>query len=308
MPHRPVLRAARIDDVAGAGAVIEAEDLAMAGEVILGTEFLAMAWARPSIDLDRDAWVIEDVDGVIIGVADVTDDEPGVTSSFAVVHPDHTTPELRAMLWDATERRAAERQAGHPNPRVRHATNADDEHENAELAARGMQIVRHFWHMQIDLDGTETAPEPPPGLTLDRPAADDLPDVHRIIMSSFIDHFGHDDLSLEAWRDEVTSSPTFDLNTWLVARLEGDPVGALLAEDAGDRGWIGSLGVLREVRGRGIGEALLRRSFADFATRGTTRVLLNVDAANATGATALYERVGMRVVRPWLLWERPLAG
>jgi len=34
------------------------------------------------------------------------------------------------------------------------------------------------------------------------------------------------------------------------------------------------------------------------------RVILNVDAENSTGATALYERVGMRVINGWELWER----
>ena len=33
-------------------------------------------------------------------------------------------------------------------------------------------------------------------------------------------------------------------------------------------------------------------------------MLLNVDADNPTGATALYERAGMRVVNRWDLWER----
>ena len=61
-----------------------------------------------------------------------------------------------------------------------------------------------------------------------------------------------------------------------------------------------------ERRGRGAGEALLRRSFALFAGRGIRRVLLAVDAENATGATALYERVGMRVVGRFDWWERPL--
>ena len=64
------------------------------------------------------------------------------------------------------------------------------------------------------------------------------------------------------------------------------------------------LAVLASHRGRGIGAALLRRSFASFAARGLHRVRLNVDAENATGATALYERVGMRVVNRWDLWER----
>jgi hypothetical protein len=36
-------------------------------------------------------------------------------------------------------------------------------------------------------------------------------------------------------------------------------------------------------------------------------VLLNVDAENPTGATALYERVGMRIVKRWDLWDRPIA-
>jgi ribosomal protein S18 acetylase RimI-like enzyme len=81
-------------------------------------------------------------------------------------------------------------------------------------------------------------------------------------------------------------------------------VGALTASGSGDRGWVDELGVLVSHRGRGIGEALLRRSFGVFAGRGVRHVLLNVDAENPTGATALYERVGMRVAGRWDLWER----
>jgi mycothiol synthase len=43
-----------------------------------------------------------------------------------------------------------------------------------------------------------------------------------------------------------------------------------------------------------------------FADRGVRRVILNVDAENSTGATALYERAGMRVINRWDLWERLL--
>jgi len=75
----------------------------------------------------------------------------------------------------------------------------------------------------------------------------------------------------------------------------------------GERGWVNYLGVLAPYRGRGIGSALLRRSFATFAGRGIMRVLVNVDSENATGATALYERVGMRVAKRWDMWERSSA-
>ena len=66
------------------------------------------------------------------------------------------------------------------------------------------------------------------------------------------------------------------------------------------------LGVNREARGRGIGAALLHGAFEAIAERRIPSVLLVVDAANSTGATALYERVGMRVVKRFDVWERAL--
>ena len=58
------------------------------------------------------------------------------------------------------------------------------------------------------------------------------------------------------------------------------------------------------VIGGGLGEALLRESFALFAERGKRAAGLGVDAENTTGAVALYERVGMHVVRRSDTWER----
>lgn len=106
------------------------------------------------------------------------------------------------------------------------------------------------------------------------------------------------------WMAEQTASPSYDPTLWLLA-VEGDvPVGALTAGDWGGRGWVNEVGVRQGWRGRGIGAALLRRSFAEFSGRGLQQVMLNVDAENPTGATALYQRVGMRVVRAWDLWEK----
>jgi ribosomal protein S18 acetylase RimI-like enzyme len=77
---------------------------------------------------------------------------------------------------------------------------------------------------------------------------------------------------------------------------------------AGDPGYgsVGTLGVRRPWRRNGLGEALLRRSFAALHARGQRKVRLSVDAENPTGATRLYERVGMRVLRQSNTWEREL--
>jgi ribosomal protein S18 acetylase RimI-like enzyme len=62
--------------------------------------------------------------------------------------------------------------------------------------------------------------------------------------------------------------------------------------------------VLPEYRQRGLGQALLRHTFAEFASRGFDAVGLGVDAENPTGAVRVYERAGMHVERTNLLFEK----
>jgi ribosomal protein S18 acetylase RimI-like enzyme len=104
--------------------------------------------------------------------------------------------------------------------------------------------------------------------------------------------------------EENTTVPNYDPTLWLLERDRDVPVGALIANVGDDVGWVDWLAVAGSHRGRGIGGALLRRSFAMIGARGLRRVRVNVDAENITGATAVYERVGMRVVNRWDLWER----
>ena len=73
-------------------------------------------------------------------------------------------------------------------------------------------------------------------------------------------------------------------------------------------GWVGTLGVVPEARGAGIGRALLLRSLAEFASRGERRVGLAVDAANETGATRLYESVGMRTTFGAITYVKDLSA
>jgi mycothiol synthase len=173
------------------------------------------------------------------------------------------------------------------------------------LHDRGLRLVRHFWHMQIDL--TEPL-DPRPLLNgieitaIDAPG--DLPAVHAILVDAFVDDWDHHPEPFDRWVEEEATGPRFDPALWLLAKEDGEPVGALTASLSGDRGWVDYLAVSASHRGRGVGAALLRHSFSVLARLGLDRVLVNVDAENPTGATALYERVGMRIVKRWDLWER----
>jgi ribosomal protein S18 acetylase RimI-like enzyme len=128
-------------------------------------------------------------------------------------------------------------------------------------------------------------------------------------VGAFVADLSHHPEPFETWLEEETGGPRYDPTLWLVGRDGGRMVAALIARvgsSRADRGWVDYLGVLPGWRGRGIGIALLGRCFAAFQGRGVRRVLLNVDARNPTGATALYERVGMTIAKRWDRWERAL--
>ena len=120
-----------------------------------------------------------------------------------------------------------------------------------------------------------------------RPTAADLPDVLALCSAADTAVWGDSDWTEADLREE-----------WDELDLERDAWLVELAGRIAGLGWINLLAVRPGWRRRGLGEALLRESFREFFRRGEHTVALGVDSQNPTGATRLYERVGMRV-----LWE-----
>ena len=298
------LRAPTHADIDPAAEVLEADQLDDVGEVVLDANFLRNRWLRPSFDLERNAWIVEDDVGAVVAFGQAAREE-NVVESLGTVHPGHRGRGIGSALLDRIEARATELLAGVPAARFRHSVNASDDAAAAMLRARGLRPVRHFWHMEIDLVAPLQVESSPDGIRIgeiDDP--DDLPEVHGVLTEAFADHWGNYPEPYDQWVDEETGGPGYDPWLWLGATEDGRMLGTLTGNLWGDRGWVGYLGVRRSGRGRGIGAALLREAFARFAARGAHKAVLNVDAENTTGATALYERVGMRVVNRWDLWER----
>ena len=111
-------------------------------------------------------------------------------------------------------------------------------------------------------------------------------------------------------RITCTPTRTFDPALWWVAqdgdRLAGYVGARLSGDDDPELGYVGLLGVLAPYRRRGIGEALLRRTFRALHDRGQKGCELHVDADSPTGATRLYERVGMTAHPRFVTWEKEL--
>jgi mycothiol synthase len=304
------VRAPAPGDLDAIAEVLVAGDLADTGESVLEADFVRDQWSRPGFDLAADAFIVVDGADAVAGYGQARREEPAMVESWGVVHPAHRGRGIGAWLLDRLQERASELLVGLPAARFRHAAGGGDRAAAALLRARGLRPVRHFWHMRIDLaEGFGELGPAPAGVRIGGidPGVD-LPAVHAVVEAAFADHWGHHPEPFDRWALERTGSPGYDPTLWLLATAAGRPVGALTASVSGGRGWVDEVGVLAAARGRGIAAALLRRSFATFAGRGLRQVLLNVDAANPTGATRLYERVGMRVVNRWDLWDRRLDG
>jgi mycothiol synthase len=294
------------DDLDAVAAVLIADQQADGSEAVLDRDVVHRTWSRPAFDLTDGAWVVTGPSGDIVAYGHTQPEEDASVGSWGVVHPEHRGIGIGSALFAVIEARATALLSGAPSGRFRHSITAGDAVAAALVRGRGLRPIRHYWHMWIDLDGRVDVGDVPEGIqirTVD-PTRDDLRAVHAILEAGFMEDPGDHPETFERWVEEDASGPGFDPGLWLLTHEDGRPVATLAASRGGAGGWVDWLAVLPSHRGRGIGSSLLRHAFASFTDRGVRQVQLNVDAENVTGATAIYERAGMRVANRWDLWER----
>ena len=176
-----------------------------------------------------------------------------------------------------------------------------DDSYAAQIQALGFRRIRRFWRMICDLDGTSSTEPPAPVGVTRRVVAGDADErlLHRLFHESFAEHFGHTvEQPFDEWMAEVRANAGNREDGWWIAELDGKPVAMCIVDDskaAFGEGYVRTLGVLSEARGRGLGRWLLGCAASDAVGRGRAAIGLAVDGANTSGATALYESVGYRI-------------
>jgi GNAT superfamily N-acetyltransferase len=169
----------------------------------------------------------------------------------------------------------------------------------AAFRRNGFAFERTFWEMTRSLSADADDPGPaPPGVRVRLGGQDDADRalIHRVVDTAFQDHWGYNSRDTDLWWARLRALVGTDARQWWVAELDGAAVGVCLgdASRAGEGGgYIRTLGVLREARGRGIGRHLLRVAFAEHRRRGWTFTALRVDSTSPTGAPEVYRSVGM---------------
>ncbi len=159
--------------------------------------------------------------------------------------------------------------------------------------------------MLVELEGPPQLPELL-GIAVRPLAAGEEAAFHSVYERAFAAHWGHVPISSEEWWARRATEGS-DTSLFFVAERNGELVGEISCDaERFGAGFVMTLGVLPEARGLGIGRALLLRAFAAFWERGQPRVSLGVDAENETGATRLYESVGMQAAFGAIAFEKPL--
>jgi mycothiol synthase len=249
-----------------------------------------------TIAFDTNTWLFEE-DGELM--AGAFGQQFGVRGNSAgAVRPSAWRRGLGSRLVELIEERLGDEGA----KRLHSWTVAGDVRADELFSGRGYREVRRFWEMAIELE-TDLAE---PSVRVETFAEDEATAFHAALEESFAEHWEHEPESFEEWWTRQRNRANFDPSLWFVIH-DGSELGGVVRNEARPpAGYVGGLGVRPAWRGRGYGRALLLRSFREFRNRGMTGATLGVDAANSTGATKLYESVGMHVEQETVVWEKAL--
>lgn len=306
------LRPARWSDAESVAQLIY-DACAADGDAILAVsaEELRHGWQDPQFHLEQDAFVVVTPEDRILGYDEISNVYGhAIFNMDGNVHPGYRGRGIGTTLLRAVEKRARELMVlAEPDVRVMIKTtiNRNDPVGNALHLHEGYRPIRYHWRMEINLNEAPQQPRLPEGIEF-RPF---IPGQHDVAVWQAQNEAGRDEpgsheWTLEDWRRERLDDPEFDPSLWAIAWDDDEVVGYAVNRYRTGIGWIRSVGVRRPWRGRGIGEALLLHSFGEYYRRGMKTVGLGVDAHNPTGATRLYQRVGMHAASEHITYEKEL--
>jgi len=285
------------DDLPALAEFLARDEEQLTGEPSLITAADVQVWTSLA-DLEHDSWLYEDESGIAaVAWMHMAED---LAVAIVAVSPRVQESGLGNELVEQTEQRAREKGA----ERMHQFALGADAYARELLARLGYEDVRHFYEMAIELTERPELPD----VEIETLQLDEAEAFHDALDAAFQDHWEHHSDPFAEWWERHQASPNFDPTLWFLIRSENE-IAAVARNEANRNGggYVGALGVRREFRGRGYAKALLYRTFAEFWDRGLTRVTLGVDATNPTGATHLYESVGMHAEAENIVYEKVLA-
>lgn len=314
------LRPTNMDDLDAVVALINRSGMDQIGRPLTNTTEVEGDWKVPSFNLETSSRVVETADGTMVGFIEVwdTDAIPVMNWVWACVDPQFEGLGVGTAMMDWADKRLLDTLKRAPEgARVAYRSASLSTHQPSKelFEDRGMKFVRRFWHMMIELDAPPPAAVWPEGITISSFA--ELPDLRAIAATDdeiFQDHWGYvpqpEDNIVERFQEWIDSKPDFDPTLWLLA-MDGEEIAGICLcsrerHEYPGAAWVNVLGVRRSWRRQGLALAMLHHAFGVFYREGKERVGLGVDSSSLTGATRLYEKAGMTVVKEDDAYEKEI--
>lgn len=133
---------------------------------------------------------------------------------------------------------------------------------------------------------------------------DDIKLLNWIINETFKEHFDFRPETVEETKHWVENRPWCDIAEYFFGYLNDNIVGHVgvgidskfIKYQGIKRGWITTIGVLKDLRRKGIGTTLILYGMKSLKSKGMTEAALGVNDSNPTKAIELYKKVGFKAI------------
>ena len=289
LPDGLVTRPLTPADARAVHELMAAQELADLGSVEIEEADIVADWSKPSHNLTERSIGVLDGER-LVGYAELM----GADRADAAVHPDWRGRGigtwLAAWLRDLG-RRVGSSEVGMPAP--------EGSPGDRLMAALGYRVRWQSWVLQLPPGQEIPDRDLPDGFVLRQARGDELQAVHDVLEDAFLEWSVRPRESFEDFTAAVLRRPGFE--PWQL-RVVVDPAGAVggvaVLQLAGEVTYIARLAVRRDLRGRGLAQALLVDAFAVGRDHGGVVAELSTDSR--TGALGLYQKVGMVVTSTWV--------
>lgn len=313
LPEGYSARPARLEEAALLVVPAQLVGLRCAGEIEPSLEEFISDIQAPGLNLETDSLAVWTPDGATCaGYVEVLCEFPYVRSFiWGATHPEHEGLGIGTymMTWAlARARELIPRADADKLVVARGSTYGNDEAGLILMRDHGLEVMRHYFQMRIDMEDAPVVPAIPEGITVrTMNLEEDLVPLYLAVDEAFRDHFGYIErpfeLGLERWKHHNSETEWFNPDHVLIAKavnpatgnveIAGFSVNYPDAADPEGRGDLHQLGVRRPWRRRGLANYLLFKTFEVHWNRGAKTVILGVDASNPTRALELYQKAGM---------------
>jgi mycothiol synthase len=315
------MRAPTTDDLEAIITLLNAEALVEEGFAQYNAADLRNDWEMEGYDINEYTRICHLSDGRIIAYAELhgfTDEQPVDPYFWFSVAPEMQGQGIEVALRDwaeATVRRLALPRLAEDLQLALTSSSVRGFYKASFLQSWGFVHRRTFYRMVIDLPTPPPTPSLPTGFSLRQSDGSDadIETAYHVFDQSFRDHFGYVvepfEVKFPQWKHHMTYHEDYQPSYWWLAIEDatGKAVGITLGhpnwQHQPERAYVNEVGVLSDYRGKGLAQALLQAFFGYAYQHGQTHIALGVDADSLTGATRLYERVGMRADKLFDMYE-----